>query len=235
MNKQQLSAIIDHTCLKASASKQDIIKLCKEAKEAGFATVCVNSCRVSLASKLLQDSPVKVCSVVGFPLGAMSSESKSFETAQAVKDGADEIDMVVSVGHVKEKDWTYVENDIYQVVQIAKKEALNLQKETLVKVILETCYLSDEEIIQTCLCAKKAGSHFVKTSTGFGTPPSLDGTKQENGATSHHVRLMRNTVGKDIGVKASGGIRTLDKALEMIQAGANRLGLSAGMDIIQSL
>lgn len=222
MTKETLAKMIDHTCLKAEASKKDIEQLCTQAKEYGFASVCVNSCRVTQAAQLLHGSTVKVCAVAGFPLGAQSTESKAFEASQAVLDGAEEIDMVISVGHVKDKDWNYVEHDIRSVVQACSETIKAAKRNCIVKVILETCLLTDEEIIEACLCARKAGAHYVKTSTGFSTA----------GAKKEHVELMRKTAGASMGVKASGGIRDLASALQMIHAGADRLGLSSGMEII---
>lgn len=222
MTKEMLAGMIDHTCLKASASEKDIEDLCIQAKEYGFASVCVNSSRTAQAFSLLCGSGVKVCTVAGFPLGAQSTKSKVCEAVTAVQDGAEEIDMVISVGHVKDNDWNYVEQDIRSVVNACNDAGAAVQRECSVKVIIETCLLCDDEIIKVCLIAKKAGAHFVKTSTGFSTA----------GAKTEHVELMRNTVGKAMGVKASGGIRDLETALKMIHAGANRLGLSSGMEII---
>lgn len=225
MTKNTLASFIDHTCLKADASKEDIEKLCKEAIEYGFYSVCVNSCRVADAASFLTNKAVKICSVVGFPLGAMSTASKSFETEQAIEEGATEIDMVISVGHVKDNKWDYVEHDIRSVVEASSKAGEKKRRDILVKVIIETCLLTDEEIVKACLCAKQAGAHFVKTSTGFST----------GGAKTDHVQLMRKTVGDSMGVKASGGIKDLGTALKMIDAGATRLGLSSGIEIISQL
>lgn len=213
IDRQQLASMIDHTNLKATACTSDIEQLCREALEFRFASVCVNSLHVPLAAELLKDSGVKVCTVVGFPLGAMSHEAKAAEAACAVADGAEEVDMVIDIAAVKENREDDVLDDISLVVNAAAP--------ALVKVILETCYLSDEEIVSACKIAVKAGASFVKTSTGFGA----------GGATVEAVSLMRRTVGDKIGVKASGGIRTADDALAMIAAGANRLGCSAGIAI----
>ena len=213
----KIEKMIDHTILKPEASVSQVRKLCQEAKEYGFASVCVNSSFVPLCSEQLKDTDVKVCTVVGFPLGAMSTAGKTAETRQAVMDGADEIDMVVHVGMVKSGNWDYVEQDIHAVVEEAKGKAK-------VKVILETCLLSEEEKVRVCLICKKAGADFVKTSTGFSI----------GGATAKDVALMRRTVGDGMGVKASGGIRTLETAQEMIRAGADRLGTSSGIQIIES-
>ncbi|MBQ5542637.1 MAG: deoxyribose-phosphate aldolase [Erysipelotrichales bacterium] len=212
----KINKYIDHTLLKADATKDKIVRLCEEAKQYDFASVCVNSCWVGLCAELLKDSDVNVCTVVGFPLGAMKSESKAFETAEAIRDGADEIDMVINVGAAKAKDWAFVEEDIRKVVEAAEGH--------LVKVIIETCLLSDEEKVEACLCAKRAGANFVKTSTGFST----------GGATAEDVALMRKTVGQDLGVKASGGVRTYADTKKMIEAGATRIGASAGIAIMSA-
>lgn len=210
-----LNRYIDHTLLKAEATEADIRKLCKEAIEYDFYAVCVNSCYVSLASKELADSGVKVASVVGFPLGAAHTAAKVCETEIAVSEGADEIDMVLNIGALKEGRYNFVEDDIRAVVQAAAKGS------AIVKVILETCLLTDDEVIKACQLAQNAGAAFVKTSTGFST----------GGATAHHVKLMKDTVGDALQVKASGGIRDKSKALEMIEAGADRIGASASVAI----
>ncbi|HOA42628.1 MAG TPA: deoxyribose-phosphate aldolase [Bacillota bacterium] len=210
-----LNRYIDHTLLKAEATEADIRKLCKEAIEYDFYAVCVNSCYVSLVSKELADSGVKVASVVGFPLGAAHTAAKVCETEIAVSEGADEIDMVLNIGALKEGRYNFVEDDIRAVVQAAAKGS------AIVKVILETCLLTDDEVIKACQLAQNAGAAFVKTSTGFST----------GGATAHHVKLMKDTVGDALQVKASGGIRDKSKALEMIEAGADRIGASASVAI----
>jgi deoxyribose-phosphate aldolase len=206
--------LIDHTVLKQNATLADIEKLCKEAIEFDFMSVCINPAYVSMCAELLKDSDVKVCTVIGFPLGANSTLVKVFETKDAVKNGADEIDMVINVTMLKDKQYNYVFNEIKAI-----KEACEGK---LLKVILETCLLTDEEIVKACELSKEAGADFVKTSTGFSTA----------GATTHHVALMRKTVGPDIGVKASGGVRTHEDLLAMVEAGANRIGTSAGCKII---
>lgn len=208
--------MIDHTILKPEATMEQVEALCGEAAEYGFASVCVNSSYVPFCAELLADSEVRVCTVVGFPLGAMSTAAKVMETRQAITDGADEIDMVVHVGMIKSGDWDYVESDIQEVVDEAKDKAL-------VKVIIETCLLTEEEKARVCQICKDAGADFVKTSTGFST----------GGATTSDVALMRKTVGPDMGVKASGGVRTLKAAEAMVEAGATRLGTSSGIAIIQ--
>ena len=211
----KMSKYIDHTILKADARKEDIERICREAKEQDFASVCVNSCWVSLAKSLLEGSTVKVCTVVGFPLGAMSTAGKVAETEIAVKDGAEEIDMVINVGALKEGNNAYVEDDIHAVVEAAKP--------AIVKVIIETCLLTDEEKERACRISEKAGAAFVKTSTGFST----------GGANAHDVALMRRTVGDRLGVKASGGIHTPEQAEELIRAGADRIGASNGAALIR--
>lgn len=208
--------MIDHTLLKPEATKEQVKKLCEEAAEYGFHSVCVNSCFVSYCADLLKDTGVKVCTVIGFPLGAMSTQGKAAEAAAAVADGAEELDMVIPIGMIKSGDWEYVKNDIEAVVGAAKDQAI-------VKVILETCLLTDEEKVKACEICKEAGTAFVKTSTGF----------SKGGATAEDVALMRKTVGPDMGVKASGGIRTLDDVKKMVQAGADRIGASAGVAIVK--
>lgn len=209
--------MIDHTLLKPEASREQVKKLCREAAEYGFHSVCVNSCYVSFCADLLKDSDVKVCTVIGFPLGAMSSAGKAAEAAAAVKDGADELDMVINVGMIKSGDWEYVRRDIEEVVKAAGSRAL-------VKVILETCLLTDDEKRIACRVCREAGAAYVKTSTGFST----------GGATAADVRLMREEAGDSMGVKASGGIRSLKDAEEMAAAGADRIGTSSGIAIVRA-
>ena len=222
MNNLELAKMIDHTILKANATQSDIEKLCDEAKKYNFASVCVNPYWVPLASDLLKNSTVKVCTVIGFPLGATSSESKAYETEIAILQGADEVDMVINVGAMKNNQTDIVENDILAVVNSARKTGKTQNKNIIVKVILETCYLTKDEIKNACLCAKNAGADFVKTSTGFGT----------GGATVEDVVLMKETVGSSMEVKASGGIRDYETAIKMIEAGATRLGTSSGISIV---
>ena len=222
MNNLELAKMIDHTILKANATQSDIEKLCDEAKKYNFASVCVNPYWVPLASDLLKNSTVKVCTVIGFPLGATSSESKASETEIAILQGADEVDMVINVGAMKNNQTDIVENDILAVVNSARKTGKTQNKNIIVKVILETCYLTKDVIKNACLCAKNAGADFVKTSTGFGT----------GGATVEDVALMKETVGSSMEVKASGGIRDYETALKMINAGATRLGTSSGIGIV---
>ncbi|MFZ0826264.1 MAG: deoxyribose-phosphate aldolase [Verrucomicrobiia bacterium] len=213
----QLATCIDHTLLKADATGRDIEKLCLEARENGFYSVCVNGSWISRAGHLLEGTDVKIASVVGFPLGAMASDSKRFETEAAVDDGAHEIDVVLNLGRLKDGDDKYVLRELRDMVEAAD--------ERTVKVILETCLLTREEKIRACLLVVESGAHFVKTSTGFST----------SGATVEDVQLLRDTVGPKFGVKASGGIRDLKTALAMIAAGATRLGTSASVAIVKGL
>lgn len=205
--------LFDHTILKADATREAVAKICEEAKEYGFMSVCVNSYYTAFVAEKLKDNDVKVCTVVGFPLGQMSTKAKAAETELAVKDGADEIDMVINVGALKDKEYNVVRNDIKEV-----KKACG---QALLKVIIETCLLTDEEKIKACELAKEAGADYVKTSTGFST----------GGANAHDVELMRKTVGDSMGVKASGGIRDKETAQKMVEAGASRLGTSATIAI----
>ncbi len=210
-----LAKLIDHTALKPETTETDIMTLCSEAKEHHFASVCVNPYWVEKAYAELKDSEVAVCTVIGFPLGASATEVKVFETKQAINNGASEIDMVINIGAIKSGDFKTVQNDIEQVVKAAKGKAL-------VKVIFETCLLNRDEIIKACQCSVAAGADFVKTSTGFSSA----------GATEEDVRLMRETVGPDLGVKASGGIRDKEAVEKMVAAGATRIGASAGVSIV---
>ncbi|MDR4945792.1 deoxyribose-phosphate aldolase [Neobacillus cucumis] len=212
---QTIINMIDHTLLKADATREDILKIVHEAKEYLFASVCVNPTWVKTAAELLADTPeVKVCTVIGFPLGASTSETKAFETKNAIENGADEVDMVINIAALKDHEDELVARDIRAVVEAAKDKAL-------VKVIIETCLLTNEEKVRACELAVKAGADFVKTSTGFST----------GGATAEDIRLMRQIVGPDIGVKASGGVRSREDALAMVEAGATRIGASSGVSI----
>lgn len=212
-----LAGLIDHTLLKPDATPDQIAQLCFEARKYNFASVCINPAWVSLCAQLLQGSPVKVCTVIGFPLGASAPEVKAFETQNAIDHGATEIDMVINIGALKARDLELVAKDIRGVVNVAHGRGY------IVKVILETVLLTDEEKTIGCLIAKEAGADFVKTSTGFAG----------GGATVHDVALMRRVVGPEMGVKASGGVRTYEDAEKMVQAGATRIGASAGVKIIQ--
>ncbi|SKC37635.1 deoxyribose-phosphate aldolase [Maledivibacter halophilus] len=209
---------IDHTLLKPEATEEQVKKICDEAKEYGFASVCVNSYYASLVRKELRGTDVKTCVVVGFPLGASVKEAKAFEAKEAIENGAQEIDMVINIGALKSKKYDYVKEDIKAVVDAANKKAL-------VKVIIETCLLTQEEKIKACEISKEAGADFVKTSTGFST----------GGATVEDIKLMRKTVGQDMGVKASGGVRTIEDAKTMINAGASRIGASSSVAIVKGL
>ena len=200
--------------LKADARKNKILSYCEEAKENGFASVCVNTCYVKLVASELKESEVKTCCVVGFPLGAMSTEAKAYEAKKAVEDGADEVDMVINIGAVKDLDWDYVRTDIEAVVKASKP--------AIVKVIIETCLLTKDEKIKVCQLAEEAGADYVKTSTGFST----------GGATVEDVKLMKETVGERLKVKASGGIRTREFAEELMRAGADRIGAGNGMMLL---
>ncbi|HER40376.1 MAG TPA: deoxyribose-phosphate aldolase [Salinimicrobium catena] len=213
----EINKYIDHTLLKATATEADIMELCKEARENEFFSVCVNSCYVKLAAKNLAGSEVKVCTVVGFPLGAMSTEAKVFEAEQALKDGAEEVDMVINIGELKSKNLEKVENEISAIKKTIGGKVL--------KVIIETCYLTPEEIVVASEIAAKAKADFVKTSTGFGT----DGAKMEN------IELMKGAVNGMAKIKASGGIKNLDTALSYIEAGVERIGTSSGVSILKEL
>lgn len=207
----------DHTILKADATAEQIEKVCREAIEYDFASVCVNQYRTKMVADILRDTDVKVCTVVGFPLGAVSTAVKKYEAECAMNDGADEIDMVINIGALKDGDYDYVLSDIKGVRETCTDITL--------KVIIETCLLNDEEKRQACVIAEKAGADFVKTSTGFST----------GGAKTEDVAIMRDTVGDRLGVKTSGGIHTYDEAMSMINAGADRLGTSATLDILNKL
>lgn len=211
----ELNKYIDHTLLKPEATKEQITKLCQEARQYDFASVCVNTCYVPLAKQLLVGSDVKVCCVVGFPLGAMDTVSKAFEAKTAVENGAQEVDMVINIGALKDKDYDYVTKDIAAVVEASKP--------AIVKVIIEACLLTDEEKVEACKCSMNAKAEFVKTSTGFST----------HGATPEDVALMKKTVGNVCKVKAAGGVRSYDDAIKMIEAGADRLGCSAGIKVME--
>lgn len=211
-----INKLIDHTALKPNTNKESILKLIAEAKTYDFASVCVNPCWIALAHQELKNTDVKVCTVIGFPLGANTTEVKVFETKDAIEKGAQEIDMVINIAMLKDKEYDYVENEIHQIVEAAKDKAI-------VKVIIETCLLTDEEKIKACELSQKAGADFVKTSTGFST----------GGATVHDIALMRKTVGAEMGVKASGGVHTHEEALAMVEAGATRIGASVGVKLLK--
>lgn len=216
MEQAQLAAMIDHTLLRADATQAEIARLVEEAKKYGFASVCVNPTWVAFAAEGLAGTEVKVCTVIGFPLGASTSRTKAFETSDAIAGGAAEIDMVVNIGALKDGRDDEVEADIRAVVEAASGKAI-------VKVIIETSLLTEEEKVRACQCAVRAGADFVKTSTGFST----------GGATAEDISLMRKTVGPDIGVKASGGVRSLEDMQRMVAAGATRIGASSGVKIME--
>lgn len=216
MKKNELAKFIDHTILKPEATREQVTVLCNEAKQYGFASVCVNPSNIEISSELLKGTDVKVCTVIGFPLGANQTVVKAFEAEAAIKSGATEVDMVINIGKLKDKDYDFVLKDIKAVVEKAKGKALT-------KVILETCLLTKEEIEMACKLSVEAGADFVKTSTGFSTA----------GATAEDVALMRKCVGLKLGVKASGGIRTYEDATLMIEAGASRIGASASIKICE--
>ena len=211
----ELNRMIDHTILKPEATEAAVQKIIDEAKEYNFFSVCINPCWVAFASEQLADTDVAVCTVIGFPLGANTPEVKAYEAADAIKNGANEVDMVINIGALKSQQYDYVRQDIQGGVDAAKGKAL-------VKVIIETALLTDEEKVKACELAKEAGADFVKTSTGFST----------GGAKVADIRLMRETVGPDMGVKASGGVHNAEEALAMIEAGATRIGASTGVAIV---
>lgn len=211
----EYNRLIDHTLLKPDATKEEIKKLCQEAAQYDFASVCVNPGWVSYCKEQLKGTRVNVCTVIGFPLGATSTQAKVLETTAALLDGCDEFDMVINIGKLKDGEYEYVEDEIAQLKKVVGNHVL--------KVIIETCLLSDEEKVKACQLAKKAGADFVKTSTGF----------SKGGATVHDVSLMRETVGPEMGVKASGGVKTKEELLDMVKAGANRIGTSHGIDLVK--
>lgn len=215
--RANLGKTIDHTALKAIVTEQQVRELCAEARANNFASVCVNPCWVNLCAKELSGTKVMVCTVVGFPLGANTSSIKAEEAALAVKQGAHEVDMVINLGAAKAGDWKHVEEDIRAVVKASGKAT--------VKVIIETCYLTDAEKVKACEASEKAGAHFVKTSTGFGT----------GGATAEDIQLMKKTVGDRLKIKASGGIRSYHDAIKMLEAGADRIGASSSVTIVSEL
>jgi len=234
MTKLEIASYIDHTLLAPQAGVKEISQLCNEAATYKFASVCINPCYVDYAATALKGSGVKICTVIGFPLGASTSHSKAMEARDAIKKGADEIDMVINIGAAMDGRYSVVGSDIAIVVSAARKEAERLGKSVLVKVIMETCFLDSETLKVCCLCAKNAGADFVKTSTGFANPKGLEGQSLPNGASPFHVKLMRETVGWQMGVKASGGIRNANTAIAMIEAGANRIGTSSGVRIVEN-
>jgi len=221
MKRAELAVMIDHTKLGPDVSKEQVRQLCSEAKKFQFISVCLNPCYVTLAKEELRGSPVRVCTVIGFPHGANVASTKVAEAEQALKEGADELDMVINIPALKANETKYVQSEIEAICRVARQGT----KKDIVKVIIETCLLNDEQKRLACTLAKNAGADFVKTSTGFST----------SGATIEDVKLMRATVGSKMGVKASGGIRDLATALKMIEAGATRLGTSSGVKIIEEM
>ena len=207
--------MIDHTVLKADTTKETVKRIFDEAIEYGFASVCINPCHVSYAADYLKDSDVKVCTVIGFPLGATTTATKAFEVKEAIANGADEIDMVMNIGALKDQNTDYVFHDIKAVVEAAQGK--------IVKVILETCLLTEDEIVKACQICQEAGADFVKTSTGFST----------RGATIEDVKIMKATVGDSMKVKAAGGVRTYDDMVKIVEAGADRIGTSAGCSLVE--
>jgi len=221
ITREKMASLIDQTLLKPDATKDDIRRLCQEAMNYGFWSVCVNPSYISLAASILRDTEVKICSVVGFPLGANTPEVKAFEAEKALIDGANEIDMVINLGALKSGDYELVKRDIRYIVE----QGIRFQRDIIVKVIIETGLLSDNEKALACQIVKESGANFVKTSTGINT----------RGATVQDVKFIRKIVGPDFGVKASGGIRTYGEAVKLIEAGANRIGTSSGISIIKGI
>ena len=234
MTKLEIASYIDHTLLAPEAGVKQIQQLCTEAVNYKFASVCINPCYVPYAAATLNGTGVKVCTVIGFPFGTSTSEVKAFEACDAIKNGADEIDMVINVGAAMDGRISLVGSDIAIVVKAVRELDSQLGKKTVIKVIMETCFLDDETLRMCCLCAKKAGADFVKTSTGFANPKGLEGQQLPNGANAFHVKLMREAVGPEMGVKASGGIRNAKTVIEMLEAGANRIGSSSGVRIVEN-
>lgn len=233
MNKEQLAQMIDQTLLTQTATYEQTEAFCKEARTYGFASVCINPVYIPLAAKVLAGSATKVCTVIDFPLGAGGTELKKTDAVNAVKAGADEVDLVVDLGLVKDHNWAELEDQFTEVTKALREQEKLLGKKIIEKVILETCYLTDEEITEASLCMKRAGCDFVKTSTGFAIVKGSDGKLMPNGATVHAVELMRKAVGPEMGVKASGGIHSYEEAIALINAGATRIGASAGVKILE--
>ena len=241
----EVAAVIDQTLLTATATEEEVRAFCKEAASSGFASVCINPVYVPLASTLLSESPVRVCTVIDFPLGAGGLESKKAQAEAALKGGAEELDFVIGIGLVKAGEWERLADELSEVNGFAKELSARLWKDApaaksreglscaVTKLILETCLLSESEIAESCRCAVKAGFDFVKTSTGFAIVKDAGGALLPNGATPSAVKLMRETVGDRAGVKASGGIRSISDFAQMIEAGASRIGTSSGQKILR--
>ena len=219
ITREKIASLIDQTLLKPDATKDDIRRLCREAMDYGFWSICINPSYIPLAASILQDTEIKICSVVGFPLGANTPEAKAFEAEKALRDGANEIDMVINLGALKSGDYELVKRDIRSVVE----QGIRFQRGIIVKVIIETGLLIDSEKALACKVVKESGANFVKTSTGINS----------RGATVQDVEFIRRLVGPEFGVKASGGIRTYEDAIKLIEAGANRIGTSSGVSIIK--
>lgn len=234
MKKELVAKMIDHTLLSPTAVTADIERLCVQAATYNFASVCVNPCFVPVAKNALTETDVHICTVISFPLGADSADAKAYEARCAIRDGADEIDMVMNISAALEGNFSAVEEDIRAVATVCREEGGSVGRNVILKVILETCFLDDKTIETCCVCAVRAGADFVKTSTGFAAPKGIDGNLLPNGASAHHVELMRKVVGPAVGVKASGGIRSARSAASMIIAGANRIGTSSGIQILDT-
>ncbi|MBO7639541.1 MAG: deoxyribose-phosphate aldolase [Treponema sp.] len=236
MNKNELAGMIDQTLLSQTATEKQIKEFCITAEQYGFASVCVNPEHVKTAYSILSGTKTKVCTVIDFPLGAGGVESKKTKAKIVVDDGAREFDFVNNLSLVKAHEWEKLELELSEIQQYVNSLSASLNGEKIVtKLILETCLLNDEEIVQSCICAKNAGFDFVKTSTGFAIVKGEGGVLLPNGATPHAVSLMRKTVGPEMGVKASGGIHNTQQALELIECGASRIGASAGIQIVDGL
>lgn len=232
MTKKKIASMIDQTLLSQTADEATVSSFCKDALQYGFASVCINPVYVPLAAKILSGTKTKVCTVIDFPLGAGGTKCKISEAKVAVAQGADELDFVVDIGMVKAHNYALLEKELSKVIDAVKKLTTKRGGPAVTKLILETCFLSDDEITQSSVCAKKAGFDFVKTSTGFAIVKDKDGKLLPNGATVHAVTLMRAAVGKKMGVKASGGIHSTEQALALVEAGATRIGASAGVAIV---
>ena len=234
MNKQEIASYINHTELAPQAKINSIILLCQEAIRNKFYSVCVAPCNVPIAVTELNGSDVKICTVIGFPSGCTTAECKIFETTDAIKKGADEIDVVLNIGDIIDGRYSKVCVEIAEVVKAAKDAGTLLGKKVIVKTILETCLLDDEEIENACLCAKKAGADYIKTSTGFANPKGIDGYSLPNGASAYHVKLIKDVVGDSMGIEANGGIRSARSCMSMIEAGATRIGTASGPSIVSN-
>ena len=234
MDKKELASCIEQTEVAPNAKINSIILICQEAIRYNYGSICVNPCNVPIAYTELNGSNVRISTVIGFPLGSSTTETKIFEAVDAINKGADEVDLMLNIGDIKDGRYSKVCVEIADVVKSSKEEGKKINKDIIVKVILETCLLDDDEIENACLCAKKAGADYIKTSTGFATPKGIDGNSLPNGASSYHVKLIRKIVGDSMGVEANGGIRSARTARTMIEAGASKIGTSSGSTIIES-